>query len=87
MDWRLLVQATGGSLNKKKCYVSINSFKFVQGKAVLKKVRELPVRVIMIPQLDGIDVPIPIIYPTTFKKTLGVLTNMAGEGEAHLATI
>ena len=49
--------------------------------------RELPVRVIMIPQLDGIDVPIPIIDPTVSKKTLGVLTNTVGEGKAHLATI
>ena len=70
MDWGLLVQATCGSLNKEKCYVSINSFRFVQGKVVLKKARELPLRIPMIPQLDGIDVPIPIIYPTTSKKTL-----------------
>ena len=87
MDWRLLVQATGGSFNKKKCYVSINSFKFVRGKAVLKKARELPVKVIMIPQPDEVDVPIPIIDPTMPKKTLGGLTNTAGEGKDHLAAI
>ena len=27
MDWGLFVQATGGLLSMKKCYVSINSFK------------------------------------------------------------
>ena len=87
MDWGLLVQATGGSLGKNKCHVSISSFKFVQGKAVLKKARELPFKVIMIPQLDGIDVPITIIDPTTSKKTLRVLINTAGEGKNHLAAI
>ena len=79
--------ASCGSLNRKKCYVSINSFRFVQGKAVLKKARELPVKVIMIPQPDGIDVTIPIINPTTSKKTLGVLSNTAGKGKDHLAAI
>ena len=54
---------------------------------VLKKARELPVKVIMIPQPYGIDVPIPIIDPTTSKKTLGVLTNMSGEGEDFLVAI
>ena len=87
MDWGLLVQATGGSLNKKKCYVSINSFKFVGGKAVLKKAFELPAKVIIISQPDGIDVPIPIIDPTMSKKTLGVLSNTAGEGAEHLTAI
>ena len=87
MDWGLLVQATGGSLNKKKCYVSINSFKFVQGKAVLKKAKELPTQVIMIPQPDGIDAPIPIIDPMMSKKTLGVQTNTAGDGKEHLRAI
>ena len=41
----------------------------------------------MIPQPDGIDVPIPIIDPNTSKKTLGVLTNMEGERQDHLAAI
>ena len=71
MDWGLLVQATGGSFNKKKCYVSINSSKFVGYEAVPKTAKELPMKVIMIPQPDGIDVPIPIIDPTKSKKTLG----------------
>ena len=87
MDWELLVQATGGLLNKKKCYVSMNSFKFIRGKAVLKKLRGLPIKVIMIPQLDGIDIPIPIIDLTASKETLGMLTNTAEGGVAHLAVI
>ena len=85
MDWVLLVQATGGSLSKKKILCQHKSFKFVRGKAVLKKAKELPVKVIMIPQPDGIDVP--IIDPTTSKKTLYVLTNTPGEGQDHLAMI
>ena len=79
MDWGLIVQATCGLLSRKKYYASINSSKFVRGKAVLniKKARELPVKVVMIPQLDGNDVP-------TSKNILGVLTNMAGEREDQL---
>ena len=41
----------------------------------------------MIPQPDGIDDPIPIIDLTKSKKTLGVLTNTAGEGAEHLKAI
>ena len=38
----------------------------------------------MMPQPDGIVVPIPIIDPKASKKTLGVLVNMTGEEEAYL---
>ena len=41
-DWAMIVMATGGSLKPSKCHVSVNSFKFWKGKAVLKKTRELP---------------------------------------------
>ena len=41
----------------------------------------------MILQMDGIDAPIPIIDPTMPKKTLGILTNTAGDGTKHLTAI
>ena len=67
-------------LNRKKFYVNINSFRFVRVKTVFKKSRELHVKVIMIPQPDGIDVPVPIIDPNVFKKTLGVLIKRQEKG-------
>ena len=36
INWGLIVQVTGGALNKKKSYISINSFKFIRGKVVLE---------------------------------------------------
>ena len=50
--------ATGGYLKPKKCHVSINSYKFVNGVAVLKKQSELPQIIITVPQKDGSRVPI-----------------------------
>ena len=89
-DWRLIVQATGGSLKQKKCYVSINSFESIRGKTVLKKLKNLLLKCQRShnhTQPDGIAVPIPIIDPDTSKKTLSVLTNTTGKGKDQLAIV
>jgi hypothetical protein len=77
-DWAKLVQASGGSLKPPKCYVSINTYKFVGGKARVQKLREAAAPTFTVPQPDGSTAEIITIEPTTAKKTLGVWTNTAG---------
>ena len=37
MAWGKIVQVTGDYLKQEKCYASVNSFRFVNGRVVLKK--------------------------------------------------
>ena len=67
--------------------MSINSFKFVCDKAVLKKKRERTKMDTVIPQPDGTRVPIPVINPSDSRKTLGVLTNTKSTSHDHLRSI
>ena len=41
----------------------------------------------MIPQKDGLDVPIPLLEPDIAIKTLEVVTNMAGTSREHVKQI
>ena len=41
-DWGMLAQATGGSLKWDKCYAYFYLYRFVQGKATLKRRRNFP---------------------------------------------
>ena len=82
--WAKIVVVTGGSLKASKCHASVASFKFVQGKARMKKTSALPDVPITIDDQDGTQTIIKLIEPTTSKKTLGVLTNLAGKSKAQL---
>ena len=67
--------ATGGSIKQNKSYVSVNSYAFRKGKAVLKSKQSLPRKAFMIPQKNGINVPILLLNPSEASETLGVRTN------------
>ena len=86
-DWAMIVMATGGSLKPSKCHVSVNSYKFRKGRAVLKKTRELPKTTFTVPQKDGSKPPIVLLEPTEAKKTLGIETSTSGSGKIHLQSI
>ena len=53
----------------------------------MKKKRALPSVQITIPQKDSRPTAINVIEPTESKKTLGVTTNLAGDGKDHLEYI
>ena len=74
-NWSSLVMATGGSIKQKKSYVSVNSYAYRKGKAVLKTKRSLPRKAFTIPQKDGVNVSIPLLNPSEGRETLGVFTN------------
>ena len=78
-DWAMLVMETGGELKPKKCDVSINLYKFVDGKARLKTKAKLPNIPILVPQKHGCSAIINVLEPTHSSKTLGLWTNKAGE--------
>ena len=79
-DWGKLAQALGGYLKQKKCFSYFVSYKFHQGVAKLKKLREWKQTHLLIPQPGGRDmVPIPILDPAESKEKLGVLLNPAGK--------
>ena len=78
-EWGKLAQATGGYLKQKKCFSYFMWFKFHQGIAKLRKLKDWPDINIVIPQPDGKpDVPIKTLEPTASCLTLGVYTNPAG---------
>ena len=85
--WAKIVLATGGSLKASKCHASVASFKFVQGKARMKKKSALPSIPITIAATDGTQKTIELIEPTASKKTLGVLTNLANVSKSQLKYI
>ena len=79
-DWGKLAQALGGYLKQKKCFSYFVGYKFRQGVAKLKKLKEWRQTHLLIPQPGGRDmVPIPILDPTESKEKLGVLLNPAGK--------
>ena len=53
----------------------------------MKKKQALPSLPITVPQKTGPLKTIDIIKPTTSKKTLGIKTNLIGNGKAHLKYI
>ena len=48
--------------------VSVNSFRFWKGKAVLKKTQDRPKTTSTVPQKDGSNAPIDLSEPTEAKK-------------------
>ena len=97
-DWGMLAQASGGSLNAKKCGAYLMLYKFVQGKASLKKVRAMPPPGGTLTNAGGLLVPahftvpmpvgssprIPTLEVTQEDKMLGVFFSPAGDGSGHL---
>ena len=86
-DWARVVIATGGSLKPPKCHASVASFRFIGGVAKMKSKRALPSVTLTVPQKDGPPKKIAVIEPTESKKTLGVFTNLTGDGTDHLKYI
>ena len=86
-DWSSLVMATGGSIKQKKSYVSVNSYAYRKGKAVLKTKRSLPRKAFTIPQKDSVNVPIPLLDPSERRKTLGMYTNTEGTSSEQLRSM
>jgi hypothetical protein len=72
--WAKLLQMTGGDLKPGKCFWYLLSYKFVNGIARLRRLRELPRYEMVVPQHDGSSAPIQIVDVTVAKKTLGVFT-------------
>jgi hypothetical protein len=72
--WAKLLMATGGMLRDTKCFWYFMSYKFVRGVPTLRRKRELPGLVMVIPQHNGADVPIELLDVTDARKTLGVYT-------------
>ena len=75
--------ATGGSPKAPKCHAEIAGFKFVQGTARIKKKSTLPCIPITVQGKNGEQSNITLIEPIILKKTLGVRTNLAGDGTGH----
>lgn len=74
-DWSKIVQATGGAIKPSKCFWYLLSWKFKQGKPILKDDSELPNFDMCIDQPDGTPAPIPRYSNDHTKKTLGVWNN------------
>ena len=82
--WAEIVIATGGSIKTKKSYVSINSYRFREGKAILKRRRCMPRKFFTVPQPSGQTDKIEVIETSEAKKTLGVFTCTAGSAKVHV---
>ena len=85
-DWGLLTLATGGALKQSKCSIYSMLYKFVNGRAKLKRLRGLPtpsskltlenekaaLSHINIPQPDGSTCAIQTLNVTDSSKMLGI---------------
>jgi len=96
-DYTNLAQASGGILKDSKCSIYFLDYKFVQGRARLKSLGDLPEPVwyilvgdklcpshITIPQPVGPDAPIVTHDVTTALKMLGVHFSPAGNSLTHV---
>jgi hypothetical protein len=83
--WASLLQATGGNLKPEKCYWYLLSYKFVQGRAVLKTKRELSAYTLQIPQPNSTNVVIQLKDPDEASEVLGVWSCPSSNGQAQLA--
>ena len=101
-DWAVLGQAMGECLKPEKCRVYFQTYKFVRGKAQMKRLEELPTPIdhvvmddkgtltpthIRIPQLDGSATQIPTLDIAELAKGLRVYFNVVGDGTDHLSNI
>lgn len=82
--WASLLQSTGGDLKPEKCYWYLLSYKFVQGKAVLKPLREINRHRIQILQPNSVNVSIHLKDPTQALEVLGIWSCPASTGQAQL---
>jgi hypothetical protein len=99
-DYGKLAIASGGILKEKKCSVYILDYKWVQGRARLKLLTDLPAPQrniledgqlhpshITIPQPEGPDLPIITHEVTVASKMLGVHFSPAGKSLKHIEHI
>jgi hypothetical protein len=86
-DWGMLVQASGGSLKQSKSFWYLLSWKFNNGKPVLKPQSALPSTPLLIPQPDGSTLPIPRKDNDHTEKTLGVWNNPLNDPKVGLEKI
>jgi hypothetical protein len=82
--WATLLQATGGNLKPEKCYWYLLSYKFVQGRALLKPLREINHFQLKLPQPQSEDVIIQLKDPTEASEVLGVWTSLTSSGITQL---
>jgi hypothetical protein len=96
-DYGQLAQASSGILKAKKCSMYFLDYKFIRGCARMKSLQDLlaprlyiskgdamyPSNII-IPQLDGVEMPIIIHNATTALKMLGVHFSPAGNSPMHV---
>ena len=82
--WACLLQATGGNLKPEKCYWYFLSYKFIQGKAILKSLKEIDHYKLKIPQPGTTDVVIELKDPMKAYEVLGVWACPSGVGTAQL---
>jgi hypothetical protein len=78
--WATLLQASGGNLKPEKCYWYLLSYKFVQGRAMLKPLREIHQYQRHIPQPGSEDVPIRLKDPYKASEVLGVWSSPVSSG-------
>lgn len=86
-DWGMLVQASGGSLKQSKSFWYLLSWKFTNGKPILKPQSALPSSPLLIPQPDGSTLPIPRKENDHTEKTLGVWNNPINDPKVGLEKI
>ena len=82
--WATLLQATGGNLKTAKCYWYLLSYKFSNGIATLKTLRDLSHHNIKIPQVQGDDVCIELKDNHTASQVLGVWSSPGSTDNQHL---
>ena len=71
--WGMIVLATGGYLKQSKCQVCPVQFRFINGRAIVKKPRFMPNHQFSIPQKVGTTVTIPTVDPWSATKSLGLM--------------
>ena len=82
--WETLLQATGGNLKAEKCYWYLLFYKFIQGQAPLKSLKQISNYQLRIPQPHEHDVIIKLKDPTKASEVLGVWTSLASTGKTQL---
>ena len=74
--WGMIVLATGGYLKQSKCQVYPVLFRFIHGRAIVKKPRFMPNHQFTIPQKGGMTVTILTVDQWSATKSLGVMYNV-----------
>ncbi|KAL3788945.1 hypothetical protein HJC23_000229 [Cyclotella cryptica] len=82
--WAYLLQATGGNLKPEKCYWYFLTYKFVQGKPLLKPLRDISHYDLCIPQPGAPSVSISLKDSGKASEVLGVWASPSGLGTSQL---